>query len=108
MMNGPALKELLRGHSLTIDVAFDNRPVSSKYQRILDDVRARFETVRQISSLRISRAGKPVKRPSFRVQSSRHQHESTYEGPADPTAIMSFLVDFLQLQETGNSDELSC
>ncbi len=108
MLNGSVLQELLQKQVLTIDVAFDNRPVSSKYRRILDDFCARFETVRQISSLRTSRAGQPVKRPSFRVQSTWHQHESTYDGPADPAAIIRFLVDFLRLQESANPDELSC
>ena len=99
MLNGSVLQELLQKQVLTIDVAFDNRTVPSKYRRILDDLCARFETVRQISSLRTSRAGQPVKRPSVRVQSAGQQHELTYDGPADPAAILHFLVDFIRLQE---------
>lgn len=107
MQNKSVLQELLQKQILTIDVAFDNRPVSTKYRRILDDFCARFETVRQISSLRTSRTGEPVKRPSFRLRSAWHQHESTYEGPADSAAIMRFLVDFLRLQDSVSPDELS-
>jgi len=107
MQNKSVLQELLQNQILTIDVAFDNRPVSTKYRRILDDFCAHFETVRQISSLRTSRAGQPVKRPSFRVRLAWHQHESTYEGPADSAAIMRFLLDFLRLQGSVNLNDIS-
>lgn len=96
MLDGSVLTKLLHGHTLTIDVALDNRPISSEYQRVINDIKAHVGTVRQISSLRTSRSNTPVKRPSFRVVSTQDSIDATYDGPAENDAIICFLLNFLK------------
>ncbi|MBO1360455.1 hypothetical protein J2D73_11715 [Acetobacter sacchari] len=89
------LAKFLKGRVIVIDIALDNRPVSSAYEQSLSLITAKVPNIKLISRVRTSRFCVPIKRPSFNVELGDGMLVGTYDGPPAVEAIVNFLTSNL-------------